>query len=192
MTALFRRPSTAEIVTPHQTTLLKLLDAYLQPSNFGHISAPRQHLSQLCQLIVEQFFSLADYTQQSIQRALGSYKSRSAPLNSKISGGASVHPPTAATKSAAHPLEELDLLLPKVCEALVLVTQCLISLALFSEEGRNSRNVLLHPEGGPAISVVNFREFVNSAFSVQGPGFIECLVGSYSTDHTLGIYGSAD
>ncbi|KAI0084463.1 spinocerebellar ataxia type 10 protein domain-containing protein [Irpex rosettiformis] len=107
--AIYTRIGIAEeVVTPHHTTLLKLLDAYLQPSNRGHINASRQCLWRLCEMTTTVFFSLGDYTQQSIQRALGSYKTQQ--------------------------LEELDLLLPKVCEALVLVTQCLISLTLFSEE----------------------------------------------------------
>ncbi|KAI0825852.1 spinocerebellar ataxia type 10 protein domain-containing protein [Irpex lacteus] len=125
---------TDEAVTPHQTTLLKLLDAYLQPSNLGHAS--------LCTLMTTTFFALAEYAQQSIQRALGSYKSTPDSANTSL-------PPAADTESSS-PLNQIDLLLPKVCEALVLVTQCLVSLALFSEEECNSKGPVPSQERTPS------------------------------------------
>ncbi|EGN96577.1 hypothetical protein SERLA73DRAFT_124416 [Serpula lacrymans var. lacrymans S7.3] len=104
-----------EIIAPHQTTLLKLLDSHLQSSHSPSIHA------QLCPMLSTRFFGLSTYARQSIKRALGS--SLSDVSESRTEG----------------PPQELDLLLPKVCEALVLVTQCIVTITLSSEAVRMDR-----------------------------------------------------
>ena len=127
-----------EIVTPHQTTLLKLLDSYLQPSQTHNVALGNKALTKLCSMLTSEFFALAIYAQQAIVRALGPNDARSTATNNVTT------PPSSAGGSAPNvpkevpPLEEVNLMLPKVSEALILVTQCLISLTLYSEESTPS------------------------------------------------------
>lgn len=119
---------------------MKLLDSYLQPSEAENILNDYNQLGDLAEFLTGIFFALSSYTQQAIARSLGSSSTRHdpAPGNpSAISASAAVAALSTESSSATLsnvPREELDLLLPKVCEALVLVTQCLISLSLYSEE----------------------------------------------------------
>ncbi len=124
------------------------------------------------------FFTLAEYAQQSIQRALGSYKSRSTPPHTGTPESANTSLPPAADTESSLPLNQIDLLLPKVCEALVLVTQCLVSLALFSEEECNSKGPVPSQERTPSSPSINFKDYVNSAVSTSGTGSVESIVGS--------------
>ncbi|KZS99695.1 uncharacterized protein LAESUDRAFT_732963 [Laetiporus sulphureus 93-53] len=115
-----------EIVTPHQTTLLKLLDSHLQrPRSKTPLNATdRLVRNDLLRMLTDKFFALSAYVQQTIRKAMGP-KVDTVGAKDAGSGGEA---------AALKPPQELDLLLPKVCEALVLVTQCLISLALHAEE----------------------------------------------------------
>ncbi|KAI0705173.1 spinocerebellar ataxia type 10 protein domain-containing protein [Cytidiella melzeri] len=167
-----------EVVTPHQTTLLKLLDAYLQPPNVGGPS--NLHLLGLCDMCTTTFFTLTSYTQRSIRRALGSDNSRSSSTHL-----ASLHASAPDTYLPVHvndppsnePLEELDLLLPKICEALVLVTQCLISLALLSEEMLNATDPKQQANKWPSSSTdVRFKDYLNNAVSQEAARSIETLI----------------
>jgi Spinocerebellar ataxia type 10 protein domain len=62
------------------------------------------------------------------------------------------------------PLAELDVSLPSVCEALVLITQCIVTITL-------------EVEGAPT-DAGNLRSLFNSAQSEAGQGLIESLVGT--------------
>ncbi|KIP08818.1 hypothetical protein PHLGIDRAFT_68694, partial [Phlebiopsis gigantea 11061_1 CR5-6] len=106
-----------EVVTPHQTTFLKLLDAYLQPSQERPLAIDSGEMRDLSGFLSREFLTLSTYCQHAIRRAPAEEEPR---------------PGDPAA------LQELDLLLPKVCEALVLVTQCLTSLCLISEESANA------------------------------------------------------
>ncbi|KAG1746702.1 spinocerebellar ataxia type 10 protein domain-containing protein [Suillus paluster] len=100
-----------EVIAPHQTTLLKLLDSYLQSSKMCPIHC------DMCPMLSEIFFCLSSYSQSAIRRAIK-------PSNSEPLEGTNEHP------------QELDLLLPKTCEALVLAVQCIVKISLLSEEQR--------------------------------------------------------
>ncbi|KAI4517743.1 hypothetical protein K525DRAFT_273327 [Schizophyllum commune Loenen D] len=101
---LARLAMEGEVVTPHQTTLLKLTDSYLQsPSQEGR-NATHEGLMPV---LSEVFFTLSQSARASISRS--------------VAGDASAPP------------AELDVMLPKVCEALVLLTQCIVSVALAAE-----------------------------------------------------------
>ncbi|EIW58745.1 uncharacterized protein TRAVEDRAFT_29229 [Trametes versicolor FP-101664 SS1] len=128
-----------EVVTAHQTTLLKLVDSYLHASQQAHeVALSRRHAADrgrsLFDVLTEAFFALSKYAQDAIQRALGS--GRTSPPREAHSNP----PPSTEVAgeeqpdAAPPPLQNLDLLLPKVCEALVLVTQCLTTVALRAEE----------------------------------------------------------
>lgn len=140
-----------EIITPHQTTLLKLLDSYLQSSNLPTIHG------QLCPKLSEIFLGLAGYAQKAIRLALGP-KASDGP-SYVYSGIVNIE----LTSQVTVPPYELDLLLPKVCEALVLITQCIVTIALEAEA-----------EGDGSIAVDNkFKTFFNNARSHEGVGLIE-------------------
>lgn len=84
---------------------------------------PDQVGIKLSPMLAECFFALASYAQHSIQRALGN--TLSPPNNDDA--GPSV---TDLSQLPSHRLAELDVMLPKACEALVLVTQCIITITL--------------------------------------------------------------
>ncbi len=136
-------------------------------------------------MLITGFFALSEYAQQSITRALGSNEegavqpARGYPSeDGRVVGPAT---PSAAPSTETSPLNELDLLLPKVSEALVLVTQCLISLALYSEEHLDS---YARTQSGPcenppeATDDRALVDYVNSTLSRAGGGSIECLIGA--------------
>ncbi|KAL1747910.1 spinocerebellar ataxia type 10 protein domain-containing protein [Schizophyllum fasciatum] len=96
-----------EPVAPHQTTLLKLTDAYLQ-ARARDAGAGDAH-EGLLPLLAGAFLALAASARGSLARAAAR-------------GGPAGAPPA-----------ELDVRLPKVCEALVLVAQCAAAAALAGE-----------------------------------------------------------
>ncbi|KAF7309646.1 Ataxin-10-like protein [Mycena indigotica] len=100
-----------EVITPHQTTLLKLVDSYLQSASMS--TAPATPLgtplySKLRPMLAKSFFTLSTYAQNSIRDSLS---------------------PSPAQ------LGSLDVMLPKACEALVLVAQCILTVTLGSSVG---------------------------------------------------------
>ncbi|KLO19280.1 hypothetical protein SCHPADRAFT_898858 [Schizopora paradoxa] len=108
-----------EIVTPHQTTLFKVLDSYL----LHHAPAGEENGYEFLPLLTAKFFELSGYVCLSIRNTLDA--SPSVTTNS----AATITDDTAETA----PLRKLDVLLPKVCQTIVLVTQCLCTLSLGNE-----------------------------------------------------------
>jgi len=129
-----------EVIAPHQTTLLKLLDSYLQSSQ----TCPMH--CDMCHMLSGIFFRLSSYSQSAIRRAIGPEQSE--PLN-----GTNELP------------QELDLLLPKTCEALVLATQCIVKISLLSEEQWNTDP-----------SAVDLRAIFRDSTSVDGQGTAESVI----------------
>ncbi|KAJ3540044.1 hypothetical protein NM688_g6281 [Phlebia brevispora] len=163
-----------EVVTPHQTTLLKLLDSYLQPSNTRKLQLDRQTLKALSAMLVTGFFALSEYAQQSISRTLGASDG-----DSHSEHGRRQTPRDDPERSTAETssLNDLDVLLPKVSEALVLVTQCLISLALYSEESLAAYGQSAAGANAPHSQIEgDLVDYVNCSVSRSGNGSIECLV----------------
>ncbi|KAF9221388.1 hypothetical protein BS17DRAFT_797175 [Gyrodon lividus] len=102
-----------EVIAPHQTTLLKLLDSYLQSSH------PSSVLVGMCPMLTACFFELSTFSQEVIRKATGKGSVENANFDGPKGG---------------FPVPKIfDLLLPKVCEALVLVTQCIVSVMLAFE-----------------------------------------------------------
>ncbi|EEB94131.1 hypothetical protein MPER_07104, partial [Moniliophthora perniciosa FA553] len=148
-----------EIVTPHQTTLMKIVDSYLQSSPNGYPNSspkiPKTHM-KLIPMLANCFTSLSAYAQNAIRRAL-----RPSPSE--------VESPTSATfNPSAGPPAELDVMLPKVCETLVLVTQCIVSIILISR-GTDSKPT--EAEGPDALEVFYQEQLGGSA------GFPENIIG---------------
>ncbi|KAF8557778.1 hypothetical protein OG21DRAFT_1536824 [Imleria badia] len=102
---------TDEIIAPHQTTLLKLLDSYL------HSSYSPTALVGMCPMLTACFFELCTFSAQAVRKSIGTGSIDNMATPSDLSGHGA-----------------FDLLLPKACEALVLVTQCLVSAMLEFEE----------------------------------------------------------
>ncbi|KAF8889372.1 hypothetical protein BD779DRAFT_1662135 [Infundibulicybe gibba] len=146
-----------EIITPHQTTLLKIIDSYLQslhlskegPSNKQHTQ------SKLGRMLARCFFDQSLYAQRAIRRALGP--------NTTVE--------TSHQESHLPPVE-LDPMLPKVCEGLVLVTQCIVTIALEAEEGQTYPSL---PVNTPPSKERNLKEYFNEARS-SDTGMAESLI----------------
>ncbi|KAH9852057.1 spinocerebellar ataxia type 10 protein domain-containing protein [Lenzites betulinus] len=166
-----------EVVTPHQTTLLKLVDSHLHASQHAHELALARRRGtdgarSLFDVLVTNFFTLCAYAQGAIKSAIASGGNVPAPdptpnppLGPAPHSEAVLSPP---------PLQNLDLLLPKVCEALVLVTQCLTTVALRAEEAVAARS-------GDASSVPTAvrlppKELLVSATGTSGQGSVESLI----------------
>ncbi|EPT01859.1 hypothetical protein FOMPIDRAFT_54085 [Fomitopsis schrenkii] len=137
-----------EPITPPQTTLLQLLDSYLHQASHGLPAKGRN--DALVRMLIDTFFELAGYTQDAIRRALGSAD------ESQAGSDAGDH--------ATLP-KELDLLLPKVCEALVLVVQCLTTLALSEPE-----------ESSPVAASGTVKATLAAVRSAGGEGLVESLI----------------
>ncbi|KAI0741534.1 spinocerebellar ataxia type 10 protein domain-containing protein [Daedaleopsis nitida] len=157
-----------EPITAHQTTLLKLLDAYLHTSSraceVALATTPGDGDECLCATLTCHLLRFATYVQSSIQQALGSQ-------------GARPHddPPRASSSQAGAtpPLQQLDLVLPKVCEALVLVTQSLTTIALRAEE---TVSVSVASTTDPSLRPPSPRRIVAEARTSSGGGSVECLI----------------
>ncbi|KAF7794316.1 hypothetical protein EIP86_005450 [Pleurotus ostreatoroseus] len=147
---------------------------------YGAIPAVYEGVS----LLITGFFALSSYAQGSIARALRSREEGVIPpaRGYGAEDGAAVAPMDYSTEASteATPLNELDLLLPKASEALVLVTQCLISLALYSEEHLGSdgraqsgdKSTTPEAKDTPAALVA----YVTGSVSRSGSGFVEDLI----------------
>ncbi|KAK0488904.1 spinocerebellar ataxia type 10 protein domain-containing protein [Armillaria novae-zelandiae] len=132
-----------EIVTPHQTVLLKLIDSYLQSTPLTPKDpTTTKILVKLSQMLGTCFFSMSSYSQRAIRRSLGSPSSEHfSPVMNSPSG--MIFPPA-----------ELDVMLPKVCEALVLVSQGIVTVTLDAEKETSN-------QGTPSASLQNVRAFFN-------------------------------
>ncbi|KAF9462934.1 spinocerebellar ataxia type 10 protein domain-containing protein [Collybia nuda] len=160
-----------EIITPHQTTLLKIVDSYLQSIQMSAATTPKtiKIHRKLSPMLARIFFALSGYAQEAVERALRPTSSISSnQLNSTSMLESVVE--TASTKPPPPPAE-LDVMLPKVCEALVLVTQCIVTIAIEADEQRSSRD-----QNVPLSDFEpDLKEFFNEARSSEC-GIVECLI----------------
>ncbi|KIJ20811.1 hypothetical protein PAXINDRAFT_160284 [Paxillus involutus ATCC 200175] len=168
-----------EVIAPHQTTLLKLLDSYLQSSH------PSSVLVGMCPMLTACFFELSTFSQEAVSKAIGKGSMEDA------DGPSGDCPP-----------ETLDLLLPKACEALVLVTQCIVSIMLTSERLSTSgisendlrplfRDALSSRGNGIAVSTIELLQLldiflprINFGKSVVSPGTNQGIVSPAAADPT--------
>ena len=183
---IYDRPE--EIVTPHQTTLLKLVDSYLEstqrnPTTSGSHAAEILKIHEsLSFFLLRRFFSLSSYSQRSITRALTGTQptttkrnSPSEPMESASILSESL--PSASSTSTTFPLcppAELDAMLPKVCEALVLITQCIVTISLEAEEQR----MLLQEGRSTLTNFKDMKKYFNEKKS-SDQGIVESLIGLY-------------
>jgi ataxin-10 len=156
-----------EIITPHQTTLLKLVDSYLQSIQLNATTILKPEVVQthvaLGPFLAKCFFSLSMYAQNAIRRSLGDSEPNHPTSSNRISSGQAASLPA-----------ELDVMLPKVCEALVLVAQCTATISLEAAEQK-----MCQDRGDLSVaSVANMKEFFIEATSSSGQGLVESLIGT--------------
>ncbi|KAI0372746.1 hypothetical protein BV20DRAFT_991022 [Pilatotrama ljubarskyi] len=162
-----------EVVTPHQTTLLKLVDSYLHGNSHAHELAlsrrPEADRGSLFDALTASFFQLSSYAQRSIRRAIPSGSASPAEETA-------LDPPSSTDfhLDQLPPLQNLDLLLPKVCEALVLVTECLTTVTLRAEEAAAARTVPVHPSSELVSS--SPKDILVGTTASTGQGFVESLI----------------
>ncbi|KAG5647901.1 hypothetical protein DXG03_007825 [Asterophora parasitica] len=155
-----------EIVTPHQTTLLKIVDSYLQSIQLSS-GAPvtpqtiKIHRN-LSPLLATYFLDLSAYARKAVERALRPPASSASIVEVSESASSDDDP---STPEAFQPPAELDVMLPKVCEALVLVTQCVVTITL---EANSNWDRSLEP---------NLKAYFNGTRSSNGDGVVKSLIG---------------
>lgn len=136
-------------------------------------------------MIASTFFDLGEYSISAIDRAVPSPKSASPSLSpSSGTNSPTLTPselPFYRTYTASAPVPEvtpstrdLDTLLPSVCEALVLMSQCLITFALTSEDEE-----FLFPPGD------NPKDFLNAAMVEEGVGVPEITISAFQSVHLV-------
>lgn len=160
--------SLGEVVSPPQTILLKLLDSYLQSADglAAVISTTVPNTdAALSSVLAARFFALAAYAQRAVQAALGD-----------AAGSGS-----------------LDLQLPTVCAALVLVAQSLVTILLAeSELARATFSTSSVPKSDkgaspivpdvtrPAAPNMGTRALLSACRSPEGgTGFVESVLGAF-------------
>lgn len=118
--------------------------------------------------LAKRFFTLSNYAQGAMQRALGNPKLQStAPAVNKASDSGHAF----SSSVSQEPPSELDVMLPKVCEAMVLVTQCITTIALEAEEHQGKQF-----DEGTVGTISNMKDFfIDVRYSSQG--LIENLIG---------------
>lgn len=134
-------------------------------------------------MLISIFFTLSTYAQEAIQRSLGpgsadNHESPIETVTTPPSDGRNrndVSDPSVAPAA----LQEFDLLLPKVCEALVLVAQCLTTVILRVEESSKGSS-----SNEPGTSA---KQSVNAAASPSGEGLVESLVSTWLGCTTISL-----
>lgn len=117
---------------------------------------------------------MLNYASDSIKSSLGR-------TSLSTNSAANASPGDAEILEGAAPLQNLDVMLPRVCEAIILVSQCFCTMALVGEDGGRSKTA-------PSPS----RRLLSGAIDKDGIGLIEGLIGAHvftyylSRDHTFG------
>lgn len=157
-----------EIVTPHQTTLLKIVDSYLQsvqmnatlPTPQGVLKTQRK----ISPMLASCFLELSTYARLAVERALVVPPSTA---SNPSTGFSAIELENGQESSQPLPPADLDVMLPKVCEALVLVTQCIVTITLGADEPE-------HTDQG-VKSEYNLKSFFNETRS-NDRGLVESLI----------------
>jgi hypothetical protein len=210
--------SESEPVSPNQIILLKLLDSYLESTEVDVDGCGKRELAST---LSAAFCQLSTWACEAIRGALGlasppsSKETQGAAdwevvnaadgseRGQEVRGDGETNRVDAAenddkgkgraSTDTVGPLREIDPLLPKACEALVLVTQCTVSIALDArpsdarrhehERGRQLRDDesgwVTEDDQENEVTGLEVRSMVNDAVAPNGQGLIECLIGSF-------------
>lgn len=162
-------------MNPHQTTLFKLLDSYLlqlsaasKLEDLGTASCSQdiEIFSQITTILSTKFIELILNAQSSIRHSLGPLSTDSVASKDSANSNPNLPLETEGDMSATAPLKSLDVLLPKVCEATVLVAQCFCTMSL----DQDSHSSISH--GAQYV-----RESLAGSISPGGDGLVENLIG---------------
>ena len=151
-----------EPVSPTQTTLLKLLDSFLNsvPTPFR---GRDDHRNNLAGLLASVFLLQAKHVQDAIQHATGERSpGQNAATNVRGGGGTPIQAASCA----------LDGRLPGVWVVLVLLSTCLSSILLAEQEVYGG--VSTNPGG---VTSSHCHDTISASRSGIGSGFIEDLLG---------------
>lgn len=180
-----------EPVTPNQVNLLKILDSYLQhdKQNVGFRDSRK---TDTVHFVTSVFFSLSRYAQNAMLRALGPEDAYGdTALSDEHQAQSTTAEPgiqLSGMNESAAGQKELDLLLPQVCAAIVLNSQCLISMLLAEEPSQ--------PPNYPALALTKrsdgsdrddrpTRRCLLGASDSGSLAFIESLIGELCDGHLL-------
>lgn len=132
--------------------------------------------------LAKRFFVLSAYAQRAMERALGMAPRARPPRTSSDSASSSAEP-SPGLSSPAEPTppagaafpQELDVMLPKACEALVLVAQCIITISLEAEEQQ------ARLDGGESTyaAFTNMKGYYAHKRH-DGEGLVESLIGMHT------------
>ena len=135
--------------------------------------------------LAKRFFVLSAYAQRAMERALGMTPRARPPRTSSDSASSSAELSPGLSSPAEHTPpgtafpQELDVMLPKACEALVLVAQCIITISLEAEE----QQARLDEGTSTYASFTNMKGYYAHK-QHDGEGLVESLIGM----HTLAAY----
>ena len=132
--------------------------------------------------LTKRFFSLSSFSRRSIARALSTPPTntkRNSPPEPMESASIRSEPLLSASSTSTEfpllPPAELDARLPKVCEALVLITQCIVTISLEAEKQRE----LLQEGRSTLTKFTNMKNYFNEKKSSDHQGIVESLIGLY-------------
>ncbi|KAI0305904.1 spinocerebellar ataxia type 10 protein domain-containing protein [Multifurca ochricompacta] len=149
-----------EVVSPPQTTLLKLLDSFLQPALYQDGG---DHLLNLAGFLAPVFIIQAEHVQRAIQQVIGV-----PPPDPIVATDVRGNGGTAPQASGG----TLDIQLPGVCVALVLLSNSLSSILLAERENESGVNT------GPNLVSLSLphHDTISGSWSSTGTGFVEALL----------------
>lgn len=113
------------------------------------------------------FLELSTYARLAVERALVVPPSTA---SNPSTGFSAIELENGQESSQPLPPADLDVMLPKVCEALVLVTQCIVTITLGADEPE-------HTDQG-VKSEYNLKSFFNETRS-NDRGLVESLIGVF-------------
>lgn len=127
-------------------------------------------------MLTHKFVSLSAYAQTSIRQSLGPLGEVQGDIPHQHHGTINITTDLLGTdRDAPGLLRELDLLLPKVCEGLILVAQCLTTIALQAQETNTFSALPSQPPADSACPSKPSSVIATPAFLEQG--FVESHIG---------------
>jgi hypothetical protein len=154
-----------EHVSPSQITLLKLLDSFLHPlpSFWGGDDDPRN----LTGFLSSAFFSQAENVQRAIKQVIGASPSDQNNPSGVLGSGRTA-------QQTVH--SDLDVRLPGVCVALILLSTNLSSILLTERDNREKEDTASTDPNLVRLTLP-CHDTISGTGDSDGAGFIEVLVG---------------
>jgi len=146
--------------------------------------ALRIHQS-LSSFLAKRFFMFSDYAQRAIHRSLGmtpmsTIKKSEATMRDSVSFRSESSSELGTTRSKSSTLQQVNIMLPNICEALVLVTQCIVTVSLEAEE----QQIRLENGESTYANYTDVKRYFNRK-KYQESGLVESLIGTYNSTGIL-------